>query len=124
MTGIEDKDIWLLTIVKIDGLYQDSEEVTITFSNGWRIVQNHIQDCCESVRVEQVDGEPSRLIGTVIYGIDEKITEDVTPADESATATFYTLRTSAGYLDWRWLGESNGYYSERVDCELLKAINA
>ena len=125
---LTDKEAFARRILAIEGLEQGSEEVKIVFENGDYITQYHRMDCCEWVRVEQVDGNVEKHIGAMYQGLDEKVlTMDELPPEQlptspngSLTATFYTLKTSKGYLDWRWVGESNGYYSESVDCKLVK----
>lgn len=119
------KDINGKIIKSIDGLEKGSEVVSINFMDGSSLIQVHEQDCCESVEVEQVDGDASKHIGATVYELIEKVVEqedidkEILPAwVDSITATFYTLKTSKGYIDWRWFGESNGYYSEDVSCTL------
>ncbi len=81
----------------------------------------HYQDCCESVYVESIDGDLKSLIGNVVLTAEE-VSNDVeyeNTIDESGfdsfTWTFYKLSSAGGYITIRWLGESNGYYSESVD---------
>jgi hypothetical protein len=83
----------------------------------------HYQDCCESVYVESVVGDVQDLVGEPIL-VAEEVTSYDNPEDaevseyqESFTWTFYKLATRKGYVDIRWYGESNGYYSERVSFE-------
>lgn len=84
----------------------------------------HDQDCCECVYVESVVGDVEDLIGVPLL-VAEESTGD-TPKDSSAspsesyTWTFYKLATINGYVDIRWLGESNGYYSESVSLYKVK----
>jgi hypothetical protein len=65
------------------------------------------------------------LIGTPILMAEEA--EGETPNDyqfeyepDSYTWTFYKLATVRGYVTLRWLGQSNGYYSESVDFERVQ----
>ncbi len=115
-TNLTPTDLFMRRIKSIEGMHQGALEVLITFDDGSTIHQYHEQDCCENVEVEQVDGLPSKFIGAIAHELLEKTNEGETDYDHQ-TYTFYTLKTSKGYLDWRWLGESNGYYSESVECK-------
>lgn len=79
----------------------------------------HSQDCCESVRLEEVVGDLTDLLGSPILEAEE-VSSDGAPAPEnhdSYTWTFYKLGTIKGGVTLRWLGKSNGYYSESVQFE-------
>lgn len=109
---------------KIDKI--DNEELIFHLETGEKYKLYHSQDCCENVSIEDINGDLEDLIGTPILLAEEtsnyepiseedkKITEE---ANEwgSCTWTFYKLATKNGYVDIRWYGESNGYYSEGVD---------
>jgi hypothetical protein len=91
----------------------------------------HEQDCCESVDINDVCGDVSRLIGYPLTKAEESNSADdpdldIDPKEVNAnedcshTWTFYHLATIKGYVDIRWFGTSNGYYSEIVDMLKLK----
>ena len=100
----------------------ESDGRTLVFENSVdRYVFFHAQDCCEHVRIEDIVGDLSDLEGEVLLKAEEtsNIFDLLNTAEqefsESGTWTFYKFATRKGYVDVRWLGESNGYYSESVD---------
>ena len=110
----------LTTIVNKD------DELIFTTNEGEVFKAFHDQDCCESVTIEDIEGDLNDLIGTPILWAEEATnTEDTFGKIEfpdSFTWTFYKLATIKGYVTIRWLGESNGYYSESVSfCKADKA---
>lgn len=115
----------------------DDDELIFVCDNGDKYKLYHDRDCCEYVSIEDINGDLEDLIGKPIlkaeevsnetfeqefknrfnikdkYGYMEDKNGDNEP--ESCTWTFYKLATIKGYVDVRWFGESNGYYSESVD---------
>lgn len=79
----------------------------------------HSQDCCENVTIEDVVGDLNDLVGVPLMRAEESTSGENPPGvekgyQESFTWTFYKFATIKGYVDVRWYGSSNGYYSEGV----------
>lgn len=98
---------------------EEGWETIITTESGKAIKIYHEQDCCEVVQIEdsEVDdivGGYCHFAGFVDGETPVNTTDDYWPAS-SQTWSFLKIETSKGSIWQRWLGESNGYYSERVD---------
>ena len=96
------RKVWRGTYWGNDALYFEQED-------GVHFVLTHIQDCCEDVEIESIDGDLDDLIGEPLLMAEEIIKVD------GDTWTFYKFATVKGYVTIRFYGSSNGYYSERVD---------
>jgi hypothetical protein len=109
-------------IGKVFTSVKNVDDESLVFENDTeRYVFFHKQDCCETVCIEDIVGDLSDLEGvpllraeesTNLFDIIKNIEKEFS---ESGTWTFYKFATRKGYVDVRWLGESNGYYSESVD---------
>lgn len=98
-------------------VFEDGER--LVFENDTeRYIFYHSQDCCESVYIESISGDLNDLIGVPLLLAEEVSSDDEGPLNEyedSYTWTFYMFATIKGYVDVRWYGSSNGYYSESVN---------
>lgn len=80
----------------------------------------HDQSCCESVYIEDVCGDLEDLVGSPLLVAEEVSGYTGPELDyESYTWTFYRFGTRRGSVTVRWLGTSNGYYSESVQVEVI-----
>jgi hypothetical protein len=115
-----------LTMASVTGGVND-DTLRFTSTDGRTFRFWHEQDCCESVKIEDIAGDLPDLVGSPIV-----MAEEVSSLDgfdeaaearsgeyepESYTWTFYKFATAKGYVTVRWFGTSNGYYSEGVSFE-------
>lgn len=120
MSDVEFSEMLGQTLARVDGAEYGSEEIRFVALDGKTYLQFHEQDCCETVTVEDVTGDLEDVIGSPLVEAEE-VSQPAELDDGSVigTWTFYKLRTEKGSLVIRWLGESNGYYSERVSFKRL-----
>ena len=90
--------------------------MTFTSECGKVFTFAHYQNCCESVSIEDICGDLSDLVGAPLVVAEEVSNVDDVPevSAESYTWTFYRFVSLKGSVTVRWLGMSNGYYSEGV----------
>lgn len=108
----------VLTNIDISADAGDDHRIMLTTQTGRQIVIEHDQDCCEYVKIESVVGDPQSLIGKAIVrvNVDERPQGDPKPEyADSWTWTIIELGVTGETVLLRWIGESNGYYSESVD---------
>ncbi len=103
----------VLDAVDID---REKDQILLTTRSGRQFLIYHEQKCCETVEISGQDGSFIRLVGKPIVEARE-IAIDTTKDDSYGTETTTTLifRVDGETVISRWVGDSNGYYSESVD---------
>lgn len=112
---VEFKELIGKIILKIIG--DISSDCLIFYTIDRKYIMQHIQDCCESVSIDDIVGDLKDLIGSPIVFAEETNNHDNPKRDydESFKWTFYNISTIKGSVTIKWYGTSNGYYSENVD---------
>ncbi|AGY46634.1 hypothetical protein BigBertha_126 [Bacillus phage BigBertha] len=100
------------TFTRIDK--NGSDQLVFYDTDGEVYLMFHNQDCCETVDIEDIEGDLEDLLHSPIL-MAEEVTNQGNTRWGSQTWTFYKFSTIKGTVVLRWLGESNGYYSESVD---------
>jgi len=100
-----------------------SDAIHMVDSEGMEYVFYHYQNCCEDVSIESVIGDLKDLVGTPITLAELSTKGEEDPSGYgSNTWSFYKFATIKGYVDIRWYGSSNGYYSEEVDLVIKRKV--
>lgn len=118
---IMDVSILLGKTLKSVSVIGHDEALLFVTDDGDSYTMYHEQGCCESVYLESIVGDLEDLIGSSLL-----VAEQVSNVEESSLSkqelcdeyyewTFYKFATRKGYVDLRWFGTSNGYYSVSVD---------
>ena len=89
----------------------------------------HEQDCCENVRLVDVIGDVDNILNEEIIFAEEDAGAndpdwhtDYDYYNDSHTWTKYVLKTKNNSLEFWFLGESNGYYSEHISIKIEEIV--
>ncbi len=105
----------VITHIDID---PENDIITITTKSKRSFSLHHNQCCCEYVRIVGYDGEIRSIYGKPVV-VAEHSEEAVSDCQTNITIT---LKTDRDTLIFRWIGESNGYYSESVDISEIAPV--
>ncbi|MGL5049135.1 MAG: DUF7448 domain-containing protein [Fusobacteriaceae bacterium] len=111
------------TITKIEEL-DDWTLLRIHIKEGGYLDFIHKQECCEAVWLEDGIEELERMIGQKVLNAYSDYHDDLTQeelgSNMSASWTFYNIATKNTDACLRFVGTSNGNYSETVELKISK----
>jgi len=93
-------------------------QIRVETESGRVFLIYHKQDCCESVRLVDINGNIKNLKGKVIEDfthMSKQFSDEL--GHGSKTITLITFFVDDSTVTTRWIGESNGYYSEEISVE-------
>ena len=102
------------------------DSIMITLEDGTKYYFDHQQDCCENVSIYYWKGNYHDLFGKKLLYIDSDNDDFIDETkdiylDYSNTCTTIKFVTDENTVISRWIGSSNGYYSESVDLMILES---
>lgn len=108
----------------------NDSDLLFVCTDGYEYIMYHAQDCCESVYIEDIDGDLQTLVGFPITVAEKSssgdIPEGVEPPEcrnDEETWTFYRIANKKVFITIRWYGGSNGYYSTEVDFRQKRTLS-
>jgi hypothetical protein len=115
------------TIRKIINLQDESDTLQI-ITDKYKYHLYHEQDCCEFVRLVKIIGDIDNILNEeIIFAEEDSGAND--PAwhtgynyDDHHTWTKFVLGTKNGNVEFWFLGESNGYYSEHISIKVEEIV--
>lgn len=109
-----------LTAIKVDEKYAAWILFVVSEDEKY-LLHNDEADCNDvQVTIDDINGDINDLVGSPLTMAESVSNEAFEKTqDAEGTWTFYRFATIKGYVDIRWFGTSNGYYSETVTLERL-----
>lgn len=109
-----------LTAIKVDEKYAAWILFVVSEDEKY-LLHNDEADCNDvQVTIDDINGDINDLVGSPLTMAESVSNEAFEKTqDAEGTWTFYRFATIKGYVDIRWFGTFNGYYSETVTLERL-----
>ena len=93
----------------------DTDIITFYIDGKPAFQSYHMQDCCERVELKHTIGNISDILESpIIHAYQSEFDGPEPKYADCYTWTMQAIQTEKGKVIFEWLGESNGYYSEKV----------